>query len=386
MQRKKPRIAVITNVIAHYRLDLYRRILQNDELYCDVYCQQEIPGAEIISCHESFADSVVLLKYFSVPNEKLVWQCIPVVRLLKNYDVFFFYGNPRILSNLLFATLFRLLGKPVVIWGQARTAGPERLSEKLRLQWWKLFRHIFVYTDAEVDHLQRCGFSNSVITGMNNGLDQAAISNSIRHWVEAKLAAWKLDIGLANRPVLLSCARLVNKNEFSQIVLALPGLVEEWPDLLWCVIGDGPERRSLAKLASDIGVSDNIRFVGALYGENEIAPWFLSSKALVHPGAIGLSLLHAFGYGLPVITHNDSRYHMPEFSAFAANHTGLAFTRNSISSLQASILKLLSDESERLRYSANATSVAETKFNTRVMFDRFKAAARLAYENDSTGE
>jgi len=64
--------------------------------------------------------------------------------------------------------------------------------------------------------------------------------------------------------------------------------------------------------------------------ESDLAPWFLSSELFIHPGAIGLSLLHSFGYGLTVITHDNKMLHNPEYAIFEPELTGRNFHKSDI--------------------------------------------------------
>ena len=85
------------------------------------------------------------------------------------------------------------------------------------------------------------------------------------------------------------------------------------------------EEENLKQKAKQLGVDNNIIWLGAIYEQESLAPWFLYSKALIHPGAIGLSLLHSMGYGLPVLTHSNLDMHMPEIAAFKEGMNGLFF-------------------------------------------------------------
>ena len=62
-----------------------------------------------------------------------------------------------------------------------------------------------------------------------------------------------------------------------------------------------PEGASAAPGAdSRAAALDLVGDLGSIYDEIELAPWFLTADAFVYPENIGLSILHAFGYGLPV--------------------------------------------------------------------------------------
>src|SRR6266516_2220577 len=163
------RVAIVTNVLPHYRAEFYRRLFQREDLSVTVFCQAAIPGSNLALWHDRFADHVTIVSSAGLKGERLGWQWLPWRRLLTAYDVLFVYGNPRVVSNVVLASLARALGRPVVLWGQAHTAGAGALTERLRLRWWRGFDKLFVYTDGEVGWLRSRGFARQHIVGMNNG-------------------------------------------------------------------------------------------------------------------------------------------------------------------------------------------------------------------------
>ena len=124
-----------------------------------------------------------------------------------------------------------------------------------------------------------------------------------------------------------------------------------------------------------MGIDHAIRWLGAILDEGDLAPWFLSSLCLVHPAGIGLTLLHAFGYGLPVITNNERESQMPEFAAFRPGETGTAFRRGDARSLTQVMCTYLENPGERAAMSANALRVAREQYNVSVMVERFVGMA-----------
>ena len=57
----------------------------------------------------------------------------------------------------------------------------------------------------------------------------------------------------------------------------------------------------------------------------------------IYPGSVGLSLIHAYNYGLPSIIFSDMRYHMPESAAFKEGFNGISYKKDSATSLARSI-------------------------------------------------
>jgi glycosyltransferase involved in cell wall biosynthesis len=152
---------------------------------------------------------------------------------------------------------------------------------------------------------------------------------------------------------------------------AMPKLLKVEPRLVWCLLGDGPERQQLAELAKKNRVEHAIRWAGSLYDENTLAPWFKTSEVLVHPGAIGLTLLHAFGYGLPVVTHDNRNDQMPEIAALRNGANGVLFRQGNVEALVESLLMILRGPEIRARLSEAALRTAREGFNTAVMASRF---------------
>jgi glycosyltransferase involved in cell wall biosynthesis len=373
----RPHVAILTNVLPSYRRGFYDRLFARQDLVVTVYCQAAIPGTNVEPIHDRYPDRIKLVKSVGWKGEALVWQFTPW-RALLTYDVVFVDGNPRILSHALTATLLRLVGRSVVLWTMGHSYRANAFTERIRLLWTRMFDRLLVYTDAETRFLRTRGFASQHIVSMNNGLDQPEIDTAIAAWGEPRLQQWRRAQHLPEGPLLLSCARLDPKNRFEQVLTALPAILARVPDVVWCVIGSGAEDHRLAALAHEAGLAAHVRFVGGLYDEGQLAPWFLSAAVFLHPGAIGLSLLHAFGYGVPVVTHSEASHHGPEFAAFEDGLSGRSFPENDPQGLASVVVELLLDQSGRSRMQRHVQQVARTQFNTEVMVERFVAAARGA--------
>ncbi len=371
MEKKKISVAIVTNIIPTYREGFYDRIFMRDELDVTVYCQKKIYGMNLVSIHKKYGEKIKIIKCIAAKREKIAWQFLPFLKIIKQYDVVFVNGNPRVLSDLFIATTLRLLGKNIVLWTMAHSVRANSITEDIRLYWTRMFKYIFVYTDGEVEYLRKKGFKLNDIIGMNNGLDQKKIERISKDWTEFRIQEWKKQNNIEDRLIILSCARLEKKNRFDLFAHAMPLIKNKYPNVLWCIIGDGEEKDYLMQIINDVGIERNIRFVGALYDESDLAPYFISSKIFVHPAAIGLSLLHAFGYGLPVVTHGESEYQNPEYAAFESFKTGRNYIYGDYKSLASVVVELMTDEKQRADMKKYNLSLAENKYNVDVMVNRF---------------
>lgn len=375
---KRIKIAVLKGCFASYSEGFYRRIFNRQDISVKVYCQDSIPGLNLETVHHKFPEYVKIVKFISLNRGKLTWQFLPWYEIIRNNDVIFVEGNPRNLSHFLFATVLRILRKNVVLWTMAHSYQSNPIRENLRLLWSRMFSFLLVYTEDEVFFLRKKGFARNFILGQNNGLDQKKIDTTIQMWPQKRINEWRKAHILDGYQVILSCARLDPKNNFQLLAIALKKIIEVKPTVKWVVIGDGVENEKLVSLVEKLKLTEHVIFVGELYNEEKLAPWFLSAEIFVHPGAIGLSLMHAFGYGLPVITHNKRELHCPEFSAFVPGKTGFCFEKDNVDDLSDKILLLLQSEALLLEMREYTQNVVRHKYNVDIMAEQFIKIAKLA--------
>lgn len=377
LKGRVPRVAVVTNVVPSYRASFYQELGKFKDMCVTVYCQDHLPGWNLKLVHGDLDIPVRLVTYLG-SERRISWQRLPLRELWLGYDIIVFHGSIRALSTIVWATFSRLLRRDLVIWTQGHTAGAK--LEKTRFLWYRMFDNLLLYTQYEADQLRAAGFPATNILGINNGLDQAEIERASQDWPDQRLRMWQQEQGISKRSLLLSVARLDPKNKFPLMLEAMPKIISADPSVLWVVIGDGDAGDRLRQLAASYQLDDHVRWLGPIYAEQELAPWFLSSRLLVHPGAIGLSLLHAFGYGLPVATHSNRANQMPEFAALRDGVNGMLFDENSADSLQRCCTGLLRDDELRERMSVAALSTARNEFNTQIMARRFRQMIRTIWD------
>jgi teichuronic acid biosynthesis glycosyltransferase TuaC len=107
----------------------------------------------------------------------------------------------------------------------------------------------------------------------------------------------------AGAPTLVTVGHLVARKRHADVVRALWLLRERQPDLHYLVIGDGPEREPLARLAAELGVADRVELVGQLPHEAALAR-ARAAHVFVMPSideAFGVVYVEAMAAGLPAI-------------------------------------------------------------------------------------
>lgn len=122
------------------------------------------------------------------------------------------------------------------------------------------------------------------------------------------------------------------------------------------------------------GVRDNALLAGAIFGEEKLAKWFGIAEVFVYTDAIGLSLYHAFGYGIPVVAHDNLAIHGPEMGVFVDGATGLTYREKDVADMAGKIARLLDDETLRTSIGERVSRIAREDYNAQVMYERFVAA------------
>jgi glycosyltransferase involved in cell wall biosynthesis len=104
----------------------------------------------------------------------------------------------------------------------------------------------------------------------------------------------------AARPLLVTVGHLVARKRHADVIRALGRLS---PEIIYLVIGDGPERPTLEALARELGVADRVEFAGQL-PPAEALRRAREASLFVMPSteeAFGVAYIEAMAAGIPAI-------------------------------------------------------------------------------------
>jgi teichuronic acid biosynthesis glycosyltransferase TuaC len=104
-------------------------------------------------------------------------------------------------------------------------------------------------------------------------------------------------------PTLVTVAHLVARKRHADVVRALWLLRDRHPQLRYLVIGDGPEREPLARLAAKLGLADRVELAGQLPHDEALARAG-AAHVFVMPSvdeAFGVAYVEAMAAGMPAI-------------------------------------------------------------------------------------
>ncbi len=149
---------------------------------------------------------------------------------------------------------------------------------------------------------------------------------------------------------LLHAGRLGYEKNVDIVVKAFSRLVAMRPELRLDVVGDGPARESLERLAARLGIAEAVRFhgfadrhaLGRMYRDHDV---FITASTIETQGIV---LLEAMSAGLPVV--GVDALAIPELVRHERD--GLIVPSGDVDALAATAGRLLADEDLRTRFGA----------------------------------
>ena len=175
-----------------------------------------------------------------------------------------------------------------------------------------------------------------------------------------------------NNNRVLYVGRLVEKKGISTLISAISLTHKIHPDIELVIVGDGPQRESLVMQVRNLGLEDNITFLGGI--PNEELPVIYSSAAVtVMPSlqeGLGMVIIEALGCGSAVIA-----------SALTAikdiiehDMTGLLFEPNNSRELADCIQLLLSDREHRDKIAEMGRKFVLDRFDWEIIIRKYLAS------------
>jgi phosphatidylinositol alpha-1,6-mannosyltransferase len=172
-------------------------------------------------------------------------------------------------------------------------------------------------------------------------------------------AAVRERFDLGQRPLLLSVARLVEWKGQDVVLRSLPRMIERVPELAYMIVGDGPYRAGLERLAVELGVREHVVFAGFVSG-SDLPSFYRAARVMVVPSrefrehlpveGFGIVYLEAAACGVPVIGGRGGGTD----ESIVDGVTGFRVDPRDADAVASATLELLSDDPLHARMAAAA--------------------------------
>ncbi len=113
--------------------------------------------------------------------------------------------------------------------------------------------------------------------------------------------------------VFLTVAAFEERKNIHLALNSMPAVIKKWPKAIYLIAGDGPKRESLIEQVDKLGLTKNVRFLGAVKAIEQVYRLSDLFLFLSTGEASPLALLEAMASGLPVVAARKPP--LTEFSA-----------------------------------------------------------------------
>jgi len=297
-----------------------------------------------------------------------IYQLLRLAAFLRRQDFHILHAHD-LWANLLAVPAAKLARVPVIISSQRDLSHLDFYSTK-RKKWLRMLQKgsTAVVTNARsirdglVNHER---FASSKVRVIYNGVDmdrfaQAKPNRALFNQVP--------DIG---KVIVLVGNMHTDVKGHPTLIAAASGVVQEFPDTRFVMVGDGAMRPSLEQKVSELGLGENFLFLGR---RNDVPQILASSDIAVLPSkAEGLpnAVLEYLAAGLPTIASNVGG----NAEVLENEQTGMLVPSGSVEALAEALLRVLRDPALAHRLGTNGQQAVRERFS----FERLIQAMGAMY-------
>lgn len=202
-----------------------------------------------------------------------------------------------------------------------------------------LYKHHYILTVSESSKKQILAL----------GLGTEDTIDVVNPGIETKLFRRKKK---TTEPSLVYVGRLKPYKNVHVAIKAFRKVLDEFPSAIFTIAGDGESMDDLQKLAKNLDMKDNIKFLGQVTDQQK-ADLFAKSWVAVQPSTVegwGITVIEANAAGTPVVASHVKGLQ----ESVVDNETGILVPVNQSKMFAAAITGLFSNKKKRSKLSSNA--------------------------------
>ena len=206
-----------------------------------------------------------------------------------------------------------------------------------------------------VDHLTYLGeftrnaIARSLIKKSADAMVKIAPGIDTAHFIPQPDSMQKrIILGLENKKIIISVGRLVHRKGQDKLIEAMPTILQSVPNAHLLLVGEGPYRSHLEKLANKLSLSESITFVGRILYD-KLPNYLSAADVFVMPSrsrffgleveGLGIVYLEASACGIPVVAGNSGG--APD--AVLEGVTGLCVDGTDVNHIAEAVIEICSD-------------------------------------------
>jgi glycosyltransferase involved in cell wall biosynthesis len=337
-----------------------------------LFAGQPLPQENVKTTRElHVARYVPARNYNFFPIDSSLYQCWQggLLTWLEDWqpDVLIVEASPRNISSRLAVRWMHARSRPVVGWGlgappidPGRISAPALLGKFVAaLRLWerntflRSLNGLIAYSQRGAQQYRELGLPEKIISVAPNAVSPRPVTDvpTIRPPVFAGLGT------------VLYVGRLQQRKRIDNLLVACADLPRNLQPRLW-IVGDGPARESLERLAGEI--YPRAEFLGARHGP-ELEPIFSSADLFVLPGTGGLAVQQAMAHALPVIVAEGDGTQ----DDLVRPGNGYLVPAQDLTALTTALKDALSDPAKLRKMGAESFRIVYDEVNVEVMVNAF---------------
>ena len=291
---------------------------------------------------------------------------LAIMRSLNQHDIavahaFDFY------TNLMLVPSARLAGVPVI--GSHRQLGDLLTKAQFKVQSWvfQLCNRVVCNSRAAAESLRAVGLPERKLIVIPNGLPEQAFAECVP--------------AIPRKPGIVRLGMIARMNnsvkDYPAFLRAAAKLSGKIPAVEFVLVGDGPLRPGLEKMARELGIEEKVFFAGERHDIPAVLASLDVSVLISSSESLSNVILESMAAGVPVVATDVGGN--PEL--VANGETGLLVPSGDEAKLVESLVRLVSDSLLRAQYAVRSREFARSHFHIQEVCRRFEELYLEVTEN-----
>ena len=372
------RVAIVQPVLPTYRVPFFDLLARNTGIKLSILCDMHPTGSlkSAAPTDQFCAEHHPARDIGAFCSHPAFLTAVSDAR----FDVAILGWNLRMLQLVPSLLRARAGGRPTLLWGHGFSRSERAITRTMRNSLVGLSNGVILYSNAAKQKLQSNGIAASKIWVAQNAIDQSSVIAATASWTAdpKRLAAWQRDHAITDGELIVFISRVEPDKRVDLLLDAFQQLADRRAKTKLVIIGGGSMLEQVRADVATRGLAERVCITGPIYDEDQIAPWCLSAGCFAYPEAIGLSIYHGLGYGLPIITSDNIASHNPEIESLQPGVNGVLYRHRDMDSFAQAMDQVLSNPAERVKWRQRSLDTVSRPggFNLETMVSGYADALR----------
>lgn len=360
------KIIVLQRILPHYRAGIFRKLCGRfpgmSVFYGQPYKNESLKNADNLS------DNIFIRcsnTYFDKNGKIFISKIFSKIKDLRPEIIISVFNVGNLNIYILFL-LRKFLKFKIILWSfgydPVRGFNPDKyFTDKIRLYLSQKADAVIFYWENGKEEVSRYSKVSGHYFVAPNTLDTDKQTELKRKFEITGKEKIKSELGVKEKFHFVYVGRLLEDKQIDLLLKAFSHLEKDTAEIRLTIIGDGPEKSNLENLSRELKLK-NIFFTGEITDDELTGKWIFISDAFVMPGRLGLSVVHTFCFGTPVISQKKEKHFHGEGIGYVKDGVnGFLAEDENISELAERMKRIISDPelSDRLRTNAFYSSQNE---------------------------